>query len=208
MSSNTVDRPMGQYKRHVGCPIKNLEFVKLVPFSAATPPCGWIAMLAFCVCSHMTGTHKMGAFTSHNPSWCLGDYAHHTPQMLGGLCSPHTPDAWRAMLTTPPRCLEGYAHHTPQMLGGLCSPHTPDAHHTPQMLGGLCSPHPPDAWRAMLTTTPPRCLEGYASHTPPRCYHKYMFSAILSSFNDMTIVHTHISGWGLPGIPMDIWRQI
>ncbi len=28
-------------------------------------------------------------------------------------------------------------------------------------------------------------------------------SAILSSFDNMTIVHTYISGWGLPGLPMD-----
>ena len=41
--------------------------------------------------------------------------------------------------------------------------------------------------------------------THPRCCHQYMFLAILGSFDNKTIVlHTHIiSGWGLPGIPMD-----
>ena len=112
--SNAVDHPIWQYKCPMECPIKIFKCIKFVTSLQGTPPCDWI--VAFCVCSHMTSTSKMGGFSPNNPE----------------------------------------------------------------------------------RATPP---------APPRCYHKCMFSAILGSFDNMTIVHTHLSGWGLSGIPMDSWRQ-
>ncbi len=43
---------------------------------------------------------------------------------------------------------------------------------------------------------------GLCSHISQMLSQKNV-SAILGSFDNMTIVHTYISGWGLQGLPMD-----
>ena len=68
LSSNAVDCPMG-------CPIKILEFIKFVTFTAGNPYLLLNSRANLCVCSHMTGTPKMGSFTSHKPpSRCCHKY--------------------------------------------------------------------------------------------------------------------------------------